>query len=73
MNSSKPKKRLEDYLQLPYTIEVFRDTNEENPGWVARVVELPGCLTQGDTFAELGDMIQDAMRAWIETALHHSI
>jgi antitoxin HicB len=36
---------------------------------VARVVELPGCITQGDTFEELGEMIEDAKRSWIETAL----
>ena len=60
---------VEEYLQLPYTIEVIRDNNPENPGWVARVVELPGCITQGDTFEELGEMIRDAMRGWIEVAL----
>jgi antitoxin HicB len=60
---------LEEYLALPYHIEVIRDNDEENPGWVARVVELPGCITQGDTFEELGEMIEDAMRGWIGVAL----
>src|SRR4030067_2461902 len=60
---------VEEYLQLPYTIEVIRDNNPENPGGGARVVELPGCITQGDTFEELGEMIRDAMRGWIEVAL----
>ena len=60
---------VEDYLALPYTIEVIRDTNEDDPGWVARVVELPGCLTQADSFDELGEMIEDAMRAWLTVAL----
>jgi len=60
---------LEEYLTLPYHIEVTRDNDEENPGWVARVVELPGCITQGDTFEELGEMIEDAMRGWIGVAL----
>ena len=63
----------EDYLNLPYTIEVFRDDDEDNPGWVARVVELPGCITQGDTFEELGEMIEDAMRSWIGVALGEGI
>ena len=62
-------KTVDDYLKLPYTIEVFRDDNEDDPGWVARVAELPGCLTQADTFEELGEMIEDAMRGWIEIAL----
>jgi antitoxin HicB len=65
--------KVEDYLRLPYTIQVIRDDDEENPGWVARVVELPGCITQGDTFEELGEMIEDAMRGWIEVALEDGI
>ncbi|RPI87345.1 MAG: toxin-antitoxin system HicB family antitoxin [Chloroflexi bacterium] len=60
---------VEDYLKLPYTIEVVRDDDYENPGWVARVKELTGCITQGDTFEELQEMIEDSMRLWIETAL----
>jgi antitoxin HicB len=60
---------IEEYLALPYTIEVLQDNNTENPGWVARVMELRGCLTQADSFAELEYMIRDAMRAWLETAL----
>jgi antitoxin HicB len=60
---------LEDYLALPYTIEVYPDDSDGQTGFVARVVELPGCLTQADSFEELGAMIEDAKRAWIETAL----
>ena len=61
--------RMDNYLRLPYTIEVIRDVGEEYAGWFARIVELPGCMTQADTFEELGEMIEDAMRAWIQTAL----
>ncbi|PKO12715.1 MAG: toxin-antitoxin system HicB family antitoxin [Chloroflexi bacterium HGW-Chloroflexi-10] len=67
------EKDLKYYLSLPYTIEIFRDNDEENPGWVAKVVELPGCITQGDTFEELGEMIEDAMRGWVEIALADGI
>ena len=66
-------KDLSYYLSLPYTIEVILDNDEENPGWVARVVELPGCITQADCFEELGEMIQDAMRGWIEVGLEDGI
>jgi antitoxin HicB len=58
---------------LPYTIEVIRENDEDNPGWVARVAELPGCITQADTFQELGEMIEDAMRIWIQSALEDGI
>ncbi len=57
---------VQEYLKLPYTIEVIKD---ESGGYFAKVLELPGCMTQADDFAELAEMIQDAMSAWIETAL----
>jgi antitoxin HicB len=60
---------VEYYLNLPYTIEIVRDNDPENPGWVARVAELSGCITQADDFNELGEMIQSAMRLWIQAAL----
>lgn len=66
-------KKVEDYLKLPYHIEIIYDDDEENPGWAARVRELPGCITQGDTFEELGEMIEDAMRGWISVALEDGI
>jgi len=66
-------KTVEEYLKLPYHIEIIRDDDEENPGWVARVIELPGCITQGDTFEELGEMIDDAMRGWIGVALENGV
>jgi antitoxin HicB len=58
-----------DYLTLPYTIEIIRDESDNYSGWFARVIELPGCMTEADTLEGLEEMIQDAMRAWIETAL----
>lgn len=67
------RKTVEYYMKLPYHIEVIRDDDRENPGYVARVAEMTGCVTQGDTFEELGEMIEDAMRAWIGTALKEGI
>ena len=66
-------KNLDDYMGLPYTIEVIRDAGEEYSGLFARVVELPGCMTQASTFEELGEMIEDAMHAWIESALENGL
>jgi antitoxin HicB len=63
--------RTDEHLVLPYTIESFRDDSCDGKGYVARVVELPGCMTQADSFEELGAMIEDAMRAWIETAIEN--
>ena len=60
------RKDLTHYLSLPYTIQI---TREDATTWFARVVELPGCLTEGDTPEEAADMIQDALAAWLEIAL----
>jgi antitoxin HicB len=65
------QRSIEEYLALPYTIEIYRDDSDGEEGYVARVVELPGCLTQADSFTELEEMIQDAIRAWIETAIEN--
>lgn len=66
-------KIIEQYLKLPYHIEIVRDDDRDNPGYAARVIELAGCITQGDTFEELGEMIEDAMCSWIEVALKEGL
>ena len=60
------EKTVEYYLGLPYTLELQRD---EAQGWFVRVKELRGCMSQGDTLQEAVEMIQDALRSWIEVAL----
>ncbi len=60
------RKDLKYYLSLPYTIQI---TREDETTWFARVLELPGCLTEGDTAEEAADMIQDALAGWLEVAL----
>lgn len=62
-------KSVDDYPEFPYTIEIVRDSAESWHGWFAKVVELPGCMTQSESFDELDEMIADAMRAWIESAI----
>ena len=66
-------KSVDQYLKLPYTIEITRDDDIDNPGWAACVVELNGCITQADTFEELGSMIEEAMRLWIEVAMEDGL
>jgi antitoxin HicB len=62
---------IDSYLQKPYTIEIIPEEKIGSEGYFARVVELPGCMTQADDFQELETMIKDAMRAWIETSLEN--
>jgi antitoxin HicB len=61
------RKMLEYYLTLPYTIEIIPDT--EAGGYVARIKELRGCITQAETWDELLAMIQEAKEGWLEVAL----
>jgi len=63
-------KDIEEYLKLPYTIELVQDLGE---GWFVRVRELPGCMSQGDTAEEALVMIQEAMSLWLEAALEDGL
>jgi antitoxin HicB len=67
---SMANKTLEYYLALPYTIEVIPDTDEG--GYVARVKELPGCMTQAESWDELDEMIREAKEGWLEVALEYN-
>jgi antitoxin HicB len=43
----------------------------EEGGYVVSVPELPGCVSEGDTFEEAWEMIQDAMDGWLHVAAKH--
>jgi antitoxin HicB len=58
-------KTVDYYMKLPYTIELQQDPEE---GWFARVKELRGCMSQGNTAEEAVAMIQEAMELWLEVA-----
>lgn len=66
MNNSKD---INYYLALPYQIITQYDNTDGEECWFAEVKELPGCMTQADSWAELNEEIQDAMRVWIETKI----
>ncbi|MBL8156575.1 MAG: type II toxin-antitoxin system HicB family antitoxin [Anaerolineae bacterium] len=58
-------KSLNDYLMLPYTIEVIPDDG----AWFVQIKELPGCMTEVDEWDEILPAIEDAKRLWIALAL----
>ena len=60
------KKDLDYYAGLPY-----REVIEADPagGYVGYIPELRGCITQGETKAEILEMLEDAKAAWLSTAL----
>jgi antitoxin HicB len=59
-------KTFEYYMSLPYTI-IVKPSPEGN--YVAKIAELPGCLTQGDTLDDAIKMIADAKAGWIDLAM----
>jgi antitoxin HicB len=52
-----------NYLKRPYARELIPN---EDGTWFARIVEFPGCMTEGDTQAEALMMLDDAMKSWVE-------
>ena len=54
------------YLSLPYSFEVIPS---EEGGWIVKVKELDGCMTQADHWEDIPALIRDAMQGWIEVAL----
>ena len=58
-----PTKTLNEYLALPYRIEIVEDRNEG--GFVVSYPDLPGCITCGETVESAVANAQDAKREGI--------
>lgn len=57
---------LDEYLTMPYSKVLVAD---ETGGYVAEVLEFPGCLAEGETPEEAISNLNDSMEAWIEAVL----
>lgn len=70
--SQKPTitKDIDYYMSLPYTIHL---TPDEDGYWFAEIPLLDGCMTNGENWNDALEMIEDAKRAWLETALSMGI
>lgn len=55
-----------DAPDLRYEIVLY--WSSEDHAFLAEVPELPGCMSDGETYAEAVANAEDAMRTWIETA-----
>lgn len=62
-------KMLEDYMKLPYNYIVQPIKDESGSYFYARVLELDGCQSTGETFEEAYKNLKDAMKGWIETKI----
>lgn len=64
-------KSLEYYMDLPYRVEVIKDTEEG--GYALHCPELSGCMTCADTVEEGFQMLEDAKRCWFTACLEDGI
>ena len=65
----KVKMELDYYDNLPCTITLERWDEPDNVYWVARVLELPHCLTDGHSPEDALAEIKEVKREWLETNL----
>lgn len=64
-------KTLEEYMRLPYRMEIVEDTEEG--GYTISFPELPGCLTCADTMEQAMENAKDAKRTWLIAAIEERI
>ena len=64
-------KTIEDYMALPYRMELVPDTAEG--GYAVSFPDLPGCVSCGDTLESAVKNGEDAKKAWLAAALEDGI
>lgn len=62
---------IEEYMKLPYKMEIVPDKDEG--GFVVSFLELPGCLTSGETIEQAYQNAEDAKLAWFTAALEGGV
>lgn len=70
-SEAKTMKTLNEYLALPYRMEIVED--REEGGYVVSYPDLPGCLTCGETIESAVANARDAKRVWLEAALEEGV
>jgi len=60
--------RVQEVMRRPYRMVIQGDPDE---GYLARVPELPHCMTAGETPEEALGLLRDAMEGWLIVAIEH--
>jgi len=60
---------VQDYLKLPYNIIIRHVVDDSGSYYFAKVQELDGCMSDGETVEETHLNIREAMEGWIEARL----
>lgn len=63
------KDAINKYLNLPYNFIIKQIEDESGKYFYAKVLELDGCQSTGETFEEAYANIKEATEGWIETKL----
>lgn len=64
------QRALEDILARCYS---FQAIASQDGGWVIWFPDLPGCMTQADTWAEIGAMAEEAVTLWLTDRLEQGL
>jgi antitoxin HicB len=68
MDEMRDQLTLADYFALNYRFNVLADPDG---GYVIVFPDLPGCMTQVETFDEIGPIAAEIKELWLETAFAH--
>lgn len=63
--------KVKDYMELPYNFIIQPVNDESGFYFYARVLELDGCQSTGETFEEAYENIKEAMEGWIEAKIEN--
>lgn len=64
-------KTLDEYMQLPYKMEIVPDLDEG--GFAISFPDLPGCVTCADAMEDVLKNAAEAKKVWLEAALEDGL
>ena len=70
MNETAPQTDYKDadfYMSLSYPILLMYD--QEDDYWIARILDLPGCTSDGATPNQAVENVRDAQLSWIDVCI----
>jgi len=69
MSKVEIQKKIDYYMQLPYSVLLHEVEDEGHKYWIAEVPELPGCKSHGSTVEEAVNSVEEAKKDWILDSL----
>ncbi len=62
---------IKEYMELPYNFIISTINDESGSYFYAKVLELDGCQSTGETVSEAMSSLKEAMEGWIEAKLEN--